>query len=249
MISVQNVSKSFGSQRVLRNVSLEIEPGKTTTIVGPSGVGKSVLLKLIMGILDPDEGEIFVDGKNITRARSERARNDIRAVLGVLFQSAALLDSLTVYDNVAFALRERFRVARLETHRRVVDMLVALGLDAHAFHLPQQLPMGMRKRVGMARALITQPKVLLFDEPNTGLDPLVGQEVYDLIKDCRRRWGFTGVVISHELPEVFQVSDRVAMLLEGKVIIEGSPQELSNSDNAAVQQFLFGRCNGPIKIQ
>jgi phospholipid/cholesterol/gamma-HCH transport system ATP-binding protein len=249
MISVQNVSKRFGSQVVLDNVSLEIEHGKTTAVVGPSGVGKSVLLKLIMGIMQPESGEIFIYGDNITRAGSEGERNRIRAKLGVLFQSAALFDSLNVYDNVAFPLRERGGFSNEEIHERVVAIMDALSLCCYAKSFIEEIPMGVRKRVGMARSLITEPKVILFDEPNTGLDPLVGQEVYDLIKQSRVRFGFTGVVISHELPEVFQVSDRVAMLLGGKVIIEGTPQEIIDSDNPAVQQFLHGRTDGPIKIQ
>ncbi|MBX7142910.1 MAG: ATP-binding cassette domain-containing protein [Oligoflexia bacterium] len=249
MICVRNVSKRFGKQVVLSGVSLNIEDGKTTTIVGPSGVGKSVLLKLIMGILAPDQGEIEIFGENITRADSEAERNRIRASLGVLFQSAALFDSLTVYENVAFALNQRFSLPRKEVHERVVSMLSALSLESFAFRYPQEISIGIRKRVGMARALITQPKVVLFDEPNTGLDPLVGQEVYDLIKECRKKWGFTGVVISHELPEVFQVSDRVAMILQGKIIEEGTPAEFAASANPAVQQFLNGRIDGPIKIQ
>lgn len=254
MISVRGVTKRFGAQLVLYRVNLEIEPGKTTAIVGPSGVGKSVLLKLIMGIMEPDEGEIFVGGESITRAKSEEARNQIRLALGVLFQSAALFDSLTVYDNIAFALRERARVSGSllrprAVHDRVVHMLSVLDLAEHAFHLPQEVSMGMRKRIGLARSLITEPKVLLFDEPNTGLDPLVGQEVYDLIKRCRAKWGFTGVVISHELPEVFQVCDRVAMLLNSRFIFEGSPTELVESSDPAVQQFLKGRTDGPIRIQ
>ncbi len=249
MITVRNVSKSFGPQQVLKNVSLEIEPGKTTAVVGPSGVGKSVLLKLIMGILAPDEGEIFVGGENITRARTEARRNDIRARLGILFQSAALLDSLSVYDNVAFPLRERLKLGRAETHRRVMYMLESLSLENLTLKHPQEIPLGVRKRVGMARALVTEPSVLLFDEPNTGLDPLVGQEVYDLINECKAKWGFTGVVISHEIPEVFQVSDRVAMLLNGELAEEGTPKELMASRNPAVQQFLSGSVHGPIRIQ
>jgi phospholipid/cholesterol/gamma-HCH transport system ATP-binding protein len=261
MISVRQVSKSFGSQVVLRDLSLDFVQGETTAIVGPSGVGKSVLLKLIMGIMTPDQGQIFVGAREITAAGSEAERNEIRSTLGVLFQSAALFDSLNVYQNVEFPLLQRVamrsdsgqsrwsKLSKDERHERVVAMLKALSLRDYALNYPEEISIGIRKRVGLARALITEPSVLLFDEPNTGLDPLVGQEVYDLIKESRARWGFTGIVISHELPEVFQVSDRVVMLLGGSVVANGTPNELVGSSNPAVQQFLNGRIDGPIKIQ
>jgi phospholipid/cholesterol/gamma-HCH transport system ATP-binding protein len=249
MISVRGVRKQFGTQVVLDGISLEIEPGRTTAVVGPSGVGKSVLLKLIMGILEPDEGEIFIGDQNITLARTESERNEVRRSLGVLFQSAALFDSLTIYDNIAFPARERMRLNSKQTHERVLAISHSLSLTQYLKNYPEQVSIGIRKRVGMARALIAEPKVLLIDEPNTGLDPLDGQEVYDLINACKKQLGFTGVVISHELPEVFQVSDRVAMILQGKIICEGTPADLIASDNAAVQQFLNGRTDGPIKIQ
>lgn len=249
MISVRNVHKRFGPQVVLDGVSIEIEPGKTTTVVGPSGVGKSVLLKLIMGIMTPDSGEILIGGENITRARTEAAKNDIRQQLGVLFQSAALFDSLTIYDNIAFPLLERTGLSANKAHTKVLEIAESLSLGAYLSNYPEQVSIGIRKRVGMARALITEPKVLLVDEPNTGLDPLDGQEVYDLINACKNQWGFTGLVISHELPEVFQVSERVAMILGGKIIAEGTPAEMIASADPAVQQFLNGRTDGPIKIQ
>jgi phospholipid/cholesterol/gamma-HCH transport system ATP-binding protein len=249
MISVRNIYKRFGSQVVLEGVTLDIEPGKTTAVVGPSGVGKSVLLKLIMGIMTPDRGEVYIGGENMTAARTERARNDIRRSLGVLFQSAALFDSLTIYDNIAFSLRERVGLSATKAHAKVLDMAASLSLTPYLQNFPEQVSIGIRKRVGMARALITEPKVLLVDEPNTGLDPLDGQEVYDLINACKNQWGFTGLVISHELPEVFQVSDRVAMILKGAIIAEGTPAELTASQDPAVQQFLNGRTDGPIKIQ
>ena len=249
MISVQNVYKRFGSQVVLDGVSIEIEPGKTTTVVGPSGVGKSVLLKLIMGIMTPDAGEIYIGGDNITKAKSEASKNEIRKQLGVLFQSAALFDSLTIYDNIAFPLLERSGLSASKAHKKVLAIAESLSLGPYLANYPEQVSIGIRKRVGMARALITEPKVLLVDEPNTGLDPLDGQEVYDLINACKNQWGFTGLVISHELPEVFQVSERVAMILGGKIIAEGTPAEMIASTDPAVQQFLNGRTDGPIKIQ
>lgn len=253
MISIRDVRKSFGPQLVLNGVSFDIQPGETTTVVGPSGVGKSVLLKLIMGILSPDSGKIFIFDDCITDAQTEHERNKIRARLGVLFQSAALFDSLTVYDNIAFPLRERGRIDTTYStqviHEKVCSIMSKLGLSPHAYHYPEEISMGLRKRVGLARSLITEPDVLLIDEPNTGLDPFVGQEVYDLIKACRKEWGFTGVVISHELPEVFQVSDRIVMLLKGDIVIEGTPQDIIDSPNEAVQQFLYGKTDGPIKIQ
>ena len=248
MISVRNLYKRFGNQVVINGIDLDINPGETTAVVGPSGVGKSVLLKLIMGIIAPDEGSVSVFGRDITKAKSEAERNEIREDLGVLFQAAALFDSLTVYENIAFPLRERTKLSPDEIHERVISMLKALSLERNALSYPEEISMGMRKRVGMARSLVTEPKILLFDEPNTGLDPLVGQEVYDLIKLSQEKWGFTGVVISHELPEVFQVSDRVAMILSGKIIFEGTPAEFERSEIPAVQQFLNGRIDGPIKI-
>jgi len=249
IISVRNAYKSFGRQVVLHDVSLEIEPQRTTAVVGPSGVGKSVLLKLIMGILKPDRGEVLVNGENIAKARSEAERNRIRSCMGVLFQSAALFDSLTVFENVAFPLRQRRGVSRDEVQERVLELLQSLSLLPYAGSYPQELSMGMRKRVGMARALIREPSVFLFDEPNTGLDPLVGQEVYDLINECRKKWKFAGVVVSHELPEVFQVSDSVAMLLNGEVVEEGTPEQICASTNPAVRQFMKGEVNGPIRIE
>ncbi len=249
MISIQNVSKSFGAQHVLRNVSLEIKQNETLAVVGPSGVGKSVLLKLIMGIFTVDQGTILIDGDNISVAQSEEEKNVIRSKMGILFQSAALFDSLNVYQNITFPLVERTGYALAEIQERAMDVIKALSLQRYLKSLPQELSIGIRKRVGIARALICEPKIFLFDEPNTGLDPIDGKEVYDLITECQKNWKFAGMVISHEIPEVFQVSDRVAMLLNGQIEQVGTPEELIASTNPAVQQFIQGKIDGPIKIQ
>ena len=249
MISVRHVSKSFGTQKVLEDLNIEIDKGLITTVIGPSGVGKSVLLKLILGIMPVDNGSIFVGGREITAARGEAERNEIRSKLGVLFQSAALFDSLSIYDNIAFPLRERTRLGAEEIHEKVVRLVSALSLERDVAMLPQEVSIGVRKRAGMARCLITEPDVILFDEPNTGLDPLVGQEVYDLIRECKANWGFTGVVISHEIPEVFQISDRVAMIFGGKIIEHGAPEEFVKSTHPVVRQFIDGVIDGPIQIR
>ncbi len=249
MISIQNVSKSFGMQHVLRNVSLEINDNETVAVVGPSGVGKSVLLKLIMGIFAVDHGQILIAGDNITTARSEAEKNVIRSKMGILFQSAALFDSLNVYQNITFPLVERTGYAMAEIQERAQEVIKSLSLQRYLKSLPQELSIGIRKRVGIARALICEPKIFLFDEPNTGLDPIDGREVYDLITECQKSWKFAGMVISHEIPEVFQVSDRVAMLLNGQIEQVGTPEELISSTNPAVQQFIQGKIDGPIKIQ
>lgn len=249
MIEVINVSKSFGTQSVLKGISLKISPQETVAVVGPSGVGKSVLLKLIMGILKPDKGEILINGKSIVQAKTEAEKNSIRSSMGVLFQSSALFDSLSVYDNVAFPLVQHHKLTAKAVCSKVLELLDSLSLTQYLKHYPQELSIGIRKRIGMARALINEPKIFLFDEPNTGLDPRDGQQVYDLIKECKEKWQFAGLVISHEIPEVFQVSDRVAMLLNGKIEEMGTPADLQGSSNPAVRQFLEGKINGPIKIQ
>ncbi len=249
ILSIKSLSKSFGLQTVLSNVSLDIHRGQTTAIVGPSGAGKSVLIKLIMGILAPDSGQVFIRGIDMAAKSSEYEKNKLRQGLSMLFQSAALFDSLTVYENIGFPLSTRLDIKSSEVHDRVMTLATSLSLNQVLSLYPQQISMGTRKRVGMARALVTEPEIILFDEPNTGLDPVNGQEVYDLINECRVKWGFTGLVISHELPEVFQVVDRVAMLLQGIIIKDCTPTEFAASTIPAVQQFLHGKIDGPINIQ
>jgi phospholipid/cholesterol/gamma-HCH transport system ATP-binding protein len=246
MILIRNLSKRFGNQQVLAGVSLAIEDGKTTAIVGPSGTGKSVLLKIITGLLPADSGDVFIGNQSMTSARSGRARRKICSEIGMLFQNAALFDSLTIYDNVAFPLKERKELRDREIHVQVLRRLEEVGLKGDERAYPGEISIGMRKRVGMARALITNPKILLFDEPNTGLDPQTGQEIYDLINETQASSGFTGIVVSHELPEVFQVCNRVAMLYQGKVQAEGTVEEFLKLNSPMVKQFIHGDIAGPI---
>lgn len=248
MIEIRKLCKRFGSQVVLDGVTLTIEEGKTTAIVGPSGTGKSVLLKIITGLLPADSGEVVVNGRSMTAAKSGAERRDICSRMGVLFQGAALFDSDTLLDNVAFPLRHRKTYRDREILERSVKCLHEVGLEGYELALPGEVSIGMRKRVGIARALVTEPDIILFDEPNTGLDPQVGQEIYELIAATQRGKGFTGIVVSHEIPEVFQVCDRVAMLYQGRVQEEGSVEAFLASKNPTVQQFVEGRVEGPIEF-
>lgn len=248
MILIRNLSKRFGDQQVLAGVSLAIEEGKTTAIVGPSGTGKSVLLKIMTGLLPADSGDVIIGSSSMTAARRGKTRREICSEMGMLFQNAALFDSLTVYDNVAFPLRERGLHTETEIHHEVIQRLEEVQLSDCTNAFPAEISIGMRKRVGLARALITRPKILLFDEPNTGLDPQTGQEIYDLIRTTQAASGFTGIVVSHEIPEVFQVCNRVAMLFQGVIQAEGTVENFLKSPKEVVQQFIRGDVDGPIRM-
>ena len=241
MISIQNLYKSFGAQKVLTDVGLEIAENEVIAIVGPSGTGKSVLLKIITGLLEADSGDVLVKNRSICKA-SAAERREIVQNMGVLFQGAALFDSLNVLENVAFPLRWRKdRAEKSSIIDRALHWIDAVGLGGYELALPGEISIGMRKRVGIARALVTSPEILLFDEPNTGLDPQVGQDIYDLINQTRKLAQFTGIVISHEIPEVFQVCDRVIMLYQGQVQYAGSAENLMKSNNKIVEQFTQGK--------
>jgi phospholipid/cholesterol/gamma-HCH transport system ATP-binding protein len=249
MVTVKNIKKSFGTQQVLNDVSLTIENGETVAIVGPSGTGKSVLLKIISGLLTADSGDIVIDQQIITTTTDERTRQAVCEKMGILFQAAALFDSMTLLENIAFPLRfGRSNYSEEEIIERSLLGLKEVGLKGQEMSLPGEVSIGMRKRVGIARALVTEPAVILFDEPNTGLDPQTGQEIYDLIADTQARRKFAGVVISHEIPEVFQICNRVAMLFDGKIQEEGSIDKFYSSSNPAVQQFIRGDTDGPIRM-
>lgn len=248
MIKIRELKKSFGSQLVLDGVSFDIPEGKTTAIVGPSGTGKSVLIKIITGLIQADAGEVLIGDQSMTAAKSVQERLNICSRMGVLFQAAALFDSLTLIENVAFPLSYRSEMKREEIFSKSAMLLKQVGLSGHENQLPGEVSIGMRKRVGIARALVSEPEFLFFDEPNTGLDPEVGQEIYELIANLQKINNFTGIVISHEIPEVFQICHKIIMLYRGKVQYDGNIEGFSSSTNAVVDQFFHGNTIGPIVI-
>ncbi len=247
MIKIRDLKKNFMQQEVLRGVKLDIPDNKITTIVGRSGCGKTVLLKHIIGLLKPDSGGLWIDDVDITGLNS-RGLNELRNKFGMLFQGAALLDSMTVFENVAFPLQEKTRLSRPEIRERVENELRNVGIVGMNDKFPSQLSGGMRKRVGLARALIMQPEIVLFDEPTTGLDPIMKKAIHQLIYDTQRRVKCTAVVVSHDIPDVFEISDFVVMLNGGVIVEEGTAEEFQQSRDPGVQQFLKGEIEGPISV-
>jgi len=247
MIRVDDLHKSFGSQKVLKGVNLDFVKGKITTIVGTSGCGKTVLLKHLNALLLPDRGAVLVDGVDITKLR-QKELYEMRGRFGVLFQGAALLDSMTIFDNVAFPLREKTERSETGIRKKVDERLDQVGLEGMGYKFPAELSGGMRKRAGLARALVTDPEIVLFDEPTTGLDPILASSIHQLIARTQRAFGYTGVVVSHTIPQVFDISDYVAILANG-VIVEAKPaNEFQASQNPVVQQFIRGETEGPIHV-
>ncbi|KAF0216667.1 MAG: putative ABC transport system ATP-binding [Geobacteraceae bacterium] len=247
MIKLENVTKSFDGQVVLDRLNLHVPHGKITAVIGPSGEGKSVLLKHMIGLLRPSSGQVIVDGEDISRMGRSQL-NRVREKFGMLFQGAALFDSMTVFENVAFPMEEKTRLSRAEIGKRVHEALEQVGLKGVDRKYPDELSGGMKKRVGLARALLLNPRIILFDEPTTGLDPIICRAIHQLIKDSHARFGFTAVVISHEIPEIFDISDRVAMLHRGKILEVGTPEEIQRSEHPAVRQFITGSIEGPIQF-
>jgi phospholipid/cholesterol/gamma-HCH transport system ATP-binding protein len=247
MIEVKGVEKSFDGQKVLNGVNLTIADREVTAIIGKSGGGKSVFLKHLIGLLKPDSGNILIDGEDITRL-SGRELDKVREKLGVLFQGGALFDSFTVYENVAFPLKEKTKLSRKDIQERVLQALEDVGLRGMEKKYPAEISGGMKKRVALARALITEPTVVLFDEPTTGLDPIILHSIHKLIIMTHKKYGFTGIIISHEIPEIFEVADRVAMLHNGIIVEVGTPEEIKNSSNPLVRQFITGSLEGPIDL-
>src|ERR1039457_3578404 len=230
MIEVKELYKTFGAQTVLNGLDISIPAGEITAIIGPSGEGKSVLIKHMIGLLQPDSGSIEVDGESILGING-RELNRIREKFGMLFQNAALFDSMNVFENVAFPLREKTRLSKGEIHTRVISALEDVGLKNVEHKFTDELSGGMKKRVGLARALLLNPKIILFDEPTTGLDPIICRTIHHLIKDTHRKFGYTAVIVSHEIPEIFDISDYVAILYKGEVLEMGTSKDIQLSTN------------------
>ena len=247
MITLRNVHKSFGAQKVLDGLDLDIPDGRITAIIGPSGEGKSVLLKHLIGLLQPDSGTVEVDGESIVDLRRSEL-NRIREKFGMLFQNVALFDSMTVFENVAFPLQEKTTLSKEEIRGKVLSALEDVGLKNIENKFPDELSGGMKKRVGLARAVVLKPKIILFDEPTTGLDPIIKRAIHQLIKDTHAKFGFTAVIVSHEIPEIFDVAQHVAMLFRGKILQFGTSDDIINSTDPAIRQFISGSLDGPIQM-
>ena len=248
-ISIRGLKKSFGDNVVLDGLDLDLAPGDSLVVIGGSGTGKSVLLKCILGLLHPEDGSIKVDGEEVVGLSGENLEA-VRRKFGMLFQNAALFDSLPVWRNVAFGLIEGRKMARQEAKQIALKKLAAVGLDAKVAELwPAELSGGMRKRVGLARAIATEPEIIFFDEPTTGLDPIMGDVIDKLIVSSVTDLGATALSITHDMASARRISNRVAMLLGGKIIWDGRTADIDQSGNPYVDQFIHGRAEGPIQMQ
>ncbi|MTJ81007.1 MAG: ATP-binding cassette domain-containing protein [Telmatospirillum sp.] len=248
-IQLVDVHKSFGPKRVLDGVTLDIAAGESFVVIGGSGTGKSVMLKCILGLMRPDQGSILVDGEE-TVGLGARARERILGKFGMLFQGAALFDSLTVWENVAFGLIQGRRMDRRKAREAAMERLFQVGLGADIANLsPAELSGGMQKRVALARAIASQPEIIFFDEPTTGLDPIMADVINDLIVKCVKEVGATAVSITHDMHSARKIGDRLAMLYHGKLIWVGRTADIDRSGNDYVDQFIHGRAEGPIKME
>jgi phospholipid/cholesterol/gamma-HCH transport system ATP-binding protein len=237
VIDIQDIHKSFGSNHVLKGINLQVPEGTTTVIIGASGSGKSVLMKHIIGLLRPDSGKVTVDGIDMGQL-SERELSKVRERFGMVFQGAALFDSMTVGENVAFPLREHRKMSEREIRKTVAEKLAMFDLSGTEKLFPAELSGGMRKRVGLARAIVLSPRIVLYDEPTTGLDPITTDSVDDMIISAKKQLGITSVVISHDIASSFRVADHVAMIHDGVIVDQGKPQELRQSSHPYVKKFL-----------
>jgi phospholipid/cholesterol/gamma-HCH transport system ATP-binding protein len=244
-IELCDLTKTLSGRTVLDGVSLAIQKGETMSIMGGSGAGKSVTLKHIVGLMKPDRGCVKVDGVDVTNT-NHGSLETARRKIGFCFQGSALLNSLSVFENVALPLREHERIAEDEVRRRVEEKLVLVGLSEASQKLPSEISGGMKKRVGLARAIIRNPAIILYDEPTAGLDPVMGRTINDLILDMQKKLGVTSVLVTHDMSSAFRVSNRMAMLLKGKILKVGTPDEFRASEDPFIKQFIYGESEGPL---
>lgn len=248
MIEIIDLHKSFGKKMVLDGVDLKVKKGESMVVIGGSGSGKSVLLKHIIGILKPEQGRVLIDGVDITTL-SEDQLYEKRKKFGMLFQLSALFDSLSVWENVGFSLIRHKKMDEKEVRAIATEKLRLVGLAGVEDLMPSELSGGMKKRVGLARAIAHEPEILLYDEPTTGLDPIMADAINDLIVEMKQRMSVTSVAITHDMQSAYKIADRIAMLYEGKIIETGTPEEVKNTHNPVVRQFITGSASGPIKIE
>ncbi len=245
MIKIEDVHKTFHDNHVLRGATLHIYPGESMVVIGGSGSGKSVLMKHVIGLLRPDSGKVIVEGQDICLL-TERELNEVRKKYGMLFQGAALFDSLTVWENIGFALLEHTSMSKKEVRRLVAKKLAMVGLHGIEDLKPSELSGGMQKRVGLARAIAMEPRILLYDEPTTGLDPIMADVINELILEMKRRLKITSLTITHDMVSAYKIADRIAMLYKGSIIEVGTPEQIKTSKNPIVRQFITGSAVGPI---
>ncbi|MCP4569319.1 MAG: ABC transporter ATP-binding protein [FCB group bacterium] len=245
MITIQNLHKRFDGLEVLTGVDLEIETGQSVVIIGRSGCGKSVLLKHIVALLRPDRGNVMVNGDSVFDYKEKELR-EYRKRVGVLFQFGALFDSMTVAENVGFCLKESMNMSLVLIEERVAEMLALVGLADIGEKMPAEISGGMKKRVALARAIAAEPNILLYDEPTTGLDPINADRINELIVNVNKKLGVTSIAVTHDMASAYKIADRIVMLYQGKVICDGTPDQIRTSDDAVVRQFINGSSTGPI---
>lgn len=248
MIEIIDLHKSFGRNHVLRGFNLHVERGESMVVIGGSGSGKSVLLKHIIGILKPDKGKVLIRGTDIT-AMKENELYEVRKRFGMLFQMSALFDSMTVWENVGFSLLRQKKLKAQEIKGLAIEKLKMVGLVGVEDLMPAELSGGMKKRVGLARAIAHEPEILLYDEPTTGLDPIMADTINELLVEMKNKLSVTSVAITHDMHSAYKIADRIAMLYEGKIIETGTPDEIKNTQNPVVRQFITGSAVGPIKVE
>jgi phospholipid/cholesterol/gamma-HCH transport system ATP-binding protein len=246
-LRVVDLHKSFGEKHVLKGCDLEVRNGETMVVIGGSGSGKTVLIKCIIGLIEPDEGKVHVDGLEIT-SLGQRDLNEVRKKFGMLFQGGALFDSMRIWENVGFGLLRHTQLGEAEIRKISSEKLRLVGLRDIEDLMPSELSGGMKKRVSLARAIAMEPEILLYDEPTTGIDPIMADAINELIIQMREKLNVTSIAITHDMKSAYKIADRIAMLYQGEIIEVGTPEEIKNSSHPIVRQFIEGRSEGPIKI-